>query len=253
MIDIRFLLLFDSMEKRDLMRKGAAASPIPVDIMETGSAASVPEILTKNTIDVILADAALPPLERSAVVGRAKSVERKVFVIFVAANEEAARGLTDSGADDVIVKPDNVDQARALIERCTRLRQPNRVLVVDDSSTMRNIVRKILTASPFTLEISDAQEGVDAIKQISTGKIDLIFLDYNMPGLNGVETLHAVKRQQPYLYVALMTSATDEALAQRARAQGADFFLKKPFYPADINAILQRAFGARVQDKGVQP
>jgi len=147
----------------------------------------------------------------------------------------------------VIVKPDNVDQARALIERCTRLRQPNRVLVVDDSSTMRNIVRKILTASPFKLEISDAQEGVDAIKQISTGKIDLVFLDYNMPGLNGVETLHAVKRQQPYLYVALMTSAADEALAQRARSQGADFFLKKPFYPADINAILQRAFGARVQ------
>jgi CheY-like chemotaxis protein len=247
MIDIRFLLVFDSVDMRNLLRKGAATSSTPVDITESGSAASVPEILNKNRIDVILADAAMSPAERSSVIGRAKSVERKVFVFFLAASEDAARNLTDSGADGVIVRPENPDQARALIERCTRLRQPNRVLVVDDSSTMRNIVRKILTASPFQLEISDAQEGVDAIKQISTGKIDLVFLDYNMPGINGVETLHAIKRQHPYLYVALMTSAANDALQERARAFGADFFLKKPFFPADINAVLQRAFGARVQ------
>jgi CheY-like chemotaxis protein len=248
MIDIRFLLVFDSVDTRNLLRKGAATAAIPVDIMESGSAAAVPEILTKNRIDVILADAAMPPLERSIVVARAKAVDRKVFVFFLAATEEAAGSLTDSGADGVIVRPESPEQARTLFERCARLRQPNRVLVVDDSSTMRNIVRKILTASPFPLEISDAQEGVDAIKQISSGKIDLVFLDYNMPGLNGVETLHAIKRQHPYLYVALMTSAATDALQERARAFGADFFLKKPFYPADINAVLQRAFGARVPE-----
>jgi CheY-like chemotaxis protein len=44
-----------------------------------------------------------------------------------------------------------------------------------------------------------------------------------------------------------MTSAANDALQERARAFGADFFLKKPFFPADINAVLQRAFGARVQ------
>jgi CheY-like chemotaxis protein len=246
MIDLRFLLVFDSIDARNLLRKGAAAAALPVDIMESGSAAAVPEIVTKNRIDVIFADAAMAPLERSMVVTRAKAVERKVFVFFLAASEEGARDLVDSGADGVIVRPESADQARTLIERCARLREPNRVLVVDDSSTMRSIVRKILTASPFQLEISDAQEGVDAIKQISTGKIDLVFLDYNMPGLNGVETLHAIKRQHPYLYVALMTSAATDALAERSRAAGADFFLKKPFYPADINAILQRAFGARV-------
>ncbi len=83
------------------------------------------------------------------------------------------------------------------IERCARLRLPNRVLVVDDFPTMRSIVRKILVASRFRLEMSEAQEGVDALKQIATGKFDLVFLDYNMPGLNGVETLAEIKRQYP--------------------------------------------------------
>ena len=64
---------------------------------------------------------------------------------------------------------------------------------------MRSIVRKILVASRFRLEIAEAQEGIEALKQIATGKFDLVFLDYNMPGLNGVETLAEIKRQYPNL------------------------------------------------------
>ena len=91
------------------------------------------------------------------------------------------------------------------------------MLVVDDSPTMRSIVRKILAASRFRLDIAEAQEGIEALKQIASGKFDLVFLDYNMPGLNGVETLSEIKRQFPKLGVVIMTSTT----RRRACRQGA--------------------------------
>ena len=64
-----------------------------------------------------------------------------------------------------------------------RLLLPNRVLVVDDSLTMRGIVRKILVASRFRLDYPRRRKGIDALRKIASGKFDIVFLDYNMPGL----------------------------------------------------------------------
>ena len=142
-----------------------------------------------------------------------------------------------------MIRPTRPDAAQALIEHCMRVRLPKRVLVVDDSSTMRSIVRKIMSTSRFRLELSEAEEGIQALNEIASGKFDLAFLDYNMPGLNGVETLSEIKRLNPRLAVVIMTSTSDPALAERARAAGAAAFLKKPFFPADIDAVLHGIFG----------
>jgi DNA-binding NtrC family response regulator len=64
-----------------------------------------------------------------------------------------------------------------------------------------------------------------------------------MPGLNGFETLSEIKRENPDVGVVMMTSTLDNAIADRAHASGALAFLKKPFYPTDIDAVLQRYFG----------
>ena len=72
---------------------------------------------------------------------------------------------------------------------------PTRVLIVDDSKTIRSIVRKILLASRFALDVQEAEEGIAALNQLRAGNFGMVFLDYNMPGLNGVETLSEIKRE----------------------------------------------------------
>ena len=106
-------------------------------------------------------------------------------------------------------------------------------------------MRKILTATRFPLEISEAGEGLAALKLVRDGGFDIIFLDYNMPEFNGIETLAELKREQRRVSVVMMSTLHDESLAERARAQGAAAFLKKPFYPADIDAVLCRHYGLR--------
>jgi len=175
------------------------------------------------------------------IVAAARTAPARPFTVLLAApNGDAPPFVTDALA----AKPDDLAQARRLIERSIRVRLPSRALIVDDSPTMRSIVRKLLSATRFPLEVSEADEGFAALKRVGQAGIDLVFLDYNMPGLSGIETLAEFKREKRRVDVVIMTSASDEALPDRAREYGAAF-LKKPFYPADIEAVLCRYYGLR--------
>ena len=148
--------------------------------------------------------------------------------------------------DGVVVKPDGIEKAKVIIDRCIRLRTPTSVLIVDDSAALRGIVRKVLAATRFVLNIGESENGMAALKQIGDGTFDIVFLDDVMPDLNGLETLVAIKRRFPKTQVVFMISTNDEALGERARAAGAAATLKKPFYPADVDAVLRSYFGLRV-------
>jgi DNA-binding NtrC family response regulator len=245
LVSLRILLVLDSMPDRDLLRQASAQVAVPVDVIEADGVSAAKPLLAANETDIVFLSSTIAGHERAAFVADCQAKRPQPFVILTAAAKSEADALATAGADSVIVKPASPDEAKALVERCIRMRMPKRILVVDDSQTMRTIVRKILSASRFRLEVGEAHEGIDALKQIASGKFDLVFLDYNMPGLNGVETLSEIKRQYPRLGVVIMTSTADEELAQRARSAGAAAFLKKPFYPADIDAVLQSMLGPR--------
>ena len=215
-------------------------------MLEADSANAATGVIAGGDIDIAILDPTIPPPELAAIVAAARAAKPPPFVILAAPSLDGVGALgSGTGADAIVAKPATSQAAQALIERCIRVRLPSRVLVVDDSSTTRSIVRKILSASRFKLEIAEAQEGIQALKQIGSGKFDLVVLDYNMPGLNGVETLSEIKRQHPRLCVVMMTGTPDEAVAEKARSAGAAAFLKKPFYPSDIDAVLYSVFGLR--------
>ena len=143
----------------------------------------------------------------------------------------------------MVPRPDKPEDARRLVEVCLRAKVPTRVLVVDDSITMRSIVRKILQASYFALDVHEASEGMAALERLRNGHFAAVFLDYNMPGFDGLETLAEIRRVNPDVAVVMITSTLDPAVAERALAAGALGFLKKPFYPADVDKLLERHFG----------
>jgi DNA-binding response OmpR family regulator len=245
LVSLRILLVSDSMPDRDLLRRAAAQVAVPVDVLEADDVAGARPQLAISEIDIVFVSSAISDSDRTAFIADCRAKRPQPFVIIVAAAKAEADGLSSAGADSAIVKPSGPGEAKALVERCIRMRMPKRILVVDDSQTMRGIVRKILAASRFKVEVGEAQEGIEALKLLASGTFDLVFLDYNMPGLNGVETLSEIRRQYPRLGVVLMTSNAEEDLAQRARMAGAAAFLKKPFYPSDIDAILQSMLGPR--------
>ncbi|HEY0301570.1 MAG TPA: response regulator [Rhizomicrobium sp.] len=242
LVSLRIIGVSANVAEFELWRQGAGLSSVPVEF-SAHDVLSGTALLGTAGADICLIDEALPEADKAAVIAAARA-RKPQPLIFVAGIGKAR----PDGIDGALKKPSNVDDGRKLIEICVRARFPTRVLIVDDSGTMRSIVRKILSSSRFALDMQEAAEGFAALEQLRSGKFGLVFLDYNMPGFNGLETLSEIKRESPTVAVVMMTSTLDNAIADRAHAAGALAFLKKPFYPADIDRLLERYFGLHAFD-----
>jgi CheY-like chemotaxis protein len=238
LLSLRAVLLSGSQNDHDLFRQAASTARVPIEIVECKSVAAACQAVGDGA-DLVFIDGAIAGVATIQVVAAARARAKPPFLVLLAAPDAAVEPLS---TDAVAAKPMRLEEARRLIERSTRVRVPSRVLVVDDSSTIRSIVRKILGATRFPFDVSEAAEGTAALKLAGESEFDVVFLDYNMPGFDGLETLAEFKRAKRRMTVAVMSSAPDASLAERVRAQGAAF-LKKPFFPADIEAVLTRHYG----------
>jgi CheY-like chemotaxis protein len=239
LFSLRVIVVSASPGDHDLFRQAASASKVPIEIIEANGAASACSSLA-GAIDLVFLDAAIASEEIARVIAAARAKSKPPFTALLAGSGTAVPFQTDALA----VKPSHLEEAKRLMEGAIRVRLPSRVLVVDDSATMRTIVRKILTATRLPLEVTEVEQGIEAIELARKIEFDIVFLDYNMPGFSGLETIAEFRREKRHMTFVLMTSTQDNALAERARVQGAAF-LKKPFFPADIEAVLCNFYALR--------
>ncbi len=241
LMSLRILVVAAALPDHEYWHQAVAKAPVPIEleILEVAQAAT---LLSRAGTDVCILDADLSDAHKTILIKAARAAPPPPL-IFMAGPKDSSR---PEGIDGVVARPANDAEADTLVNLCVRAKIPTRVLVVDDSGTMRSIVKKILLASHFSLNIQEAVEGSAALERLRTEKFGIVFLDYNMPGLNGFETLLEIKRESPNVAVVMMTSTLDNAIADRANAAGALAFLKKPFYPADVDALLERYYGLNV-------
>lgn len=243
LLSLRLLAICAVDANRDLLRQGAALALMPWEVIEVDNADRASAYLDGGDFDLVVLDSPLSQVDQIRVVRAARTGPKPPFVVLLVDHAVAAENADLRCGDAAAVKPRSVEEARRFMDRCGRSRLPNRVLIVDDSATMRSIVRKILAASRFPLKISEVSEGAAALSKVRECNIDVVFLDYNMPGLDGVATLAELKQCKSNIDVIIMTSAQDAVVAARAKAAGASAFLRKPFYPADVDVLLHSLYG----------
>ncbi len=113
-----------------------------------------------------------------------------------------------------------------------------RILVVEDSSSTRSLVRAILedpalAAAVGPVEITEAQSGFDAMRLLPRTRYDLIITDINMPDVNGLELIHFIRRSEQYRTTPLVIISTQATArdVERGKKLGADAYVPKPFSP----------------------
>jgi two-component system, chemotaxis family, chemotaxis protein CheY len=112
---------------------------------------------------------------------------------------------------------------------------PPRILIVDDGSLIRLYYRETLEAAGF--EVAEAINGIEALEKVLSERFDLAIVDINMPKMNGMSFLRALRGQQgeaAALPALVISSEAGERDAAAARAAGANFYLVKPVTPADL-------------------
>lgn len=239
LLSLRVAVVSQSGRDLELFREAASAATVPVEIVEADGAAAACQLVS-SAPDLMFLDAAFADEAIAQVAATARAAAKPPFTVLMA--QSAA---TPFSTDALAEKPSGPQSAARLLTAAIRVRLPCRVLIVDDSATMRSIVRKILIATRFPLEVAEVEQGVEAIQLARDTDFDIAFVDYNMPGFSGLETMLEIRREKKgksNMTFVLMTSVQDEAVADRAQAQGAAF-LRKPFFPADIEAVLCGYYG----------
>jgi two-component system chemotaxis response regulator CheY len=112
------------------------------------------------------------------------------------------------------------------------------ILVVDDSGTVRQQVTMALKQAGF--ETTEAVDGQDGISKISSSNIDMVICDVNMPNMNGLEMVEAVKAkpENKALPVIMLTTEGQPSMIKRAKEAGAAGWIVKPF---DANQLIATA------------
>ncbi len=119
-----------------------------------------------------------------------------------------------------------------------------RVLVVDDQLTMRALVRGGLVAAGVA-DITDAFDGEEALKILLTRSINLVISDFNMPKIDGLQLLRAIRAHEPTRTTAfiMLTGRADKDLVQRAVQFGVNNYLVKPFSNGQLKEKIEGVFG----------
>jgi two-component system chemotaxis response regulator CheY len=117
-----------------------------------------------------------------------------------------------------------------------------KILLVDDSSTMRRIQKNVLEKIGHT-NVEEAEDGADALRKLPGGGFELVLMDWNMPNLNGIDALKKIKADPALqaIPVIMVTSESEKTRIVEALQAGAANYVVKPFQPdtlqEKINAI----------------
>ena len=120
-----------------------------------------------------------------------------------------------------------------------------KVLVVDDFSTMRRIVRNLLVELGFmNTNIQEAEDGVNALHVLRSAKFDLVVTDWNMPNMTGVELLREIRSDagMSKMPVLMVTAENDRSLIVDAAQAGVSGYIIKPFTAATLDEKLNKIY-----------
>jgi PAS domain S-box-containing protein len=130
---------------------------------------------------------------------------------------------------------------------------PIRVLVADDTATVRLLLRRTLEASKAFEVVGEAADGAEAVDLAESLQPDMVLLDLSMPVVGGMEAIPRIRRCAPATRVVVLSSFTPEQMGDRAVAEGAAAFLEKQQRPADLVASLLQTWRSSQTAPAPQP
>jgi DNA-binding NtrC family response regulator len=244
---ITMLIADDSHVTAQLLTEAARMSKLPLRLSTTDNGRDCLTLLNGSNIDLAFIDVHMPELSGTQAFWSARKLGVKTFVTLMSSPPaaEAVDMAIKLRAYEFLFKPFALDDALAIIETYARISSPTKVLIVDDSSSVRQIVQKILHGSVFNCEIAEAGDGETALMLARNTQFDVVFLDCNMPGMSGIATMKRLALVQPSLKIVMISAEHNATHETEALDGGVCAFLHKPFHSQDVDQVLHGAFGLR--------
>jgi CheY-like chemotaxis protein len=226
----------------------AEHSRMRIEITPARSGDECLSMLAQGRFNLAFIDVNMPVMSGMEALGRARALGNKTFVVLMSGKvtDERLNLARQLRAYEYLVKPFTVEDVTAILKAYQQVMVPIATLIVDDSRTIRRVIRQVLEDAVFKLTIEEAVDGESALTRFKDGGYDIVFLDYAMPGLNGIETLDAIRAREPKAKVVMISAMPDATIEKQALDHGAIAFLPKPFFSVDVSRAVHKALGLKM-------
>jgi len=130
--------------------------------------------------------------------------------------------------------------------------EPKKILLVDDHAIVRKGVKALIEKHPDFKVIGEASNGCDAIKLAQTLQPDVIFMDINLPGVNGLKAAYTIKQEFPSIIIVILTVSDLESQLFDAIKCGASGYLLKTLEPEEFYDMLDKLKRGEAAFNGMQ-
>ena len=121
----------------------------------------------------------------------------------------------------------------------------SKILIVDDASFMRSVLKDIIKNNGLASEIFEAADGIEGVIAFQKIKPDLVTMDVNMPRADGIQALRAILKIDPHAKVVVITSVEEKHIVQDAIKLGARDYVVKPFDRSNVALVLNKVIRQR--------
>ena len=114
------------------------------------------------------------------------------------------------------------------------------IMIVDDSASLRQVVSISLRGAGY--DVIEGSDGADALKKLTGQKVHLIISDVNMPNMDGISLVKAIKQLPAYKFtpIVMLTTESQDAKKREGQAAGAKAWMLKPFNPPQLLSVVQK-------------
>jgi len=121
----------------------------------------------------------------------------------------------------------------------------SKILIVDDASFMRSVLKDIIKNNGLASEIFEAADGIEGVIAFQKIQPDLVTMDVNMPRADGIQALRAILKIDPHAKVVMITSVEEKHIVQDAIKLGARDYVVKPFDRSNVALTLNKVIRQR--------
>jgi diguanylate cyclase (GGDEF)-like protein len=226
----KLLIIEDSLLIQKVI-KHLAATELNCEYDLVGTMADTISLIDNNNYFLALADLSLPDAPNGEVVDILLAAKISTIVLTASMNDARRQQMLNKGVLDYIYK-ENRDSYYTAVKLANQiiLNKNLTVLVADDSKTLRSYISNQLRKMLYTvIEVENGQQALDALNLHP--EVELLITDYNMPVMNGIELIKAVrqKRSRNTFPIIGLSSSTDATLSAQFIKYGANDFLITPF------------------------
>jgi len=232
---ITMLIADDSPLSQEILSEAARSTKLPLRFTMTDNGRECLTLLNGANIDLAFIDVQMPELTGTQAFWSARKQGIQTFVTLMSSPPaaEAVEMAIKLRAYEFLFKPFTAGDAIGIIKTYARISAPTKILIVDDSSAVRQIVQKVLHGTVFNCEVSEAANGETAAALCRTTDFDVVFLDRNMPGMDGIATMRRLQVIQSSLKIVMMSAehlrVSAEAVSFGGSRQGAARGLRPAF------------------------